>query len=249
MRRMTKEELRNSTARRYSRSARRTRSSTSSRPRSTLYAAVTQYVRNEMNLNDLGDDKRSNNVGFALQILQRRLASSPAAIYRSLRRRRERLEARLAEERIIARGGRLQKHEKFPSLFDDDEDRDLDEAGGAELEEAEQQIADRATAAQTIPELEAELPILRDLERLADQLRKSGQDAKWRQLGEILDKPPMVDEATGQRRKLLLFTEPRDTLEYLADKIRQRIGKSEAVAVIHGGVPRDGVRRHCGLQR
>ena len=49
----------------------------------------------------------------------------------------------------------------------------------------------------------------------------------------------MVDEATGQRRKLLIFTEPRDTLEYLADKIRQRIGKSEAVVVIHGGVPRD----------
>jgi SNF2 family DNA or RNA helicase len=205
-----------------------------------LYAAVTQYVRNEMrNLNTLGDDKRKNNVGFALQILQRRLASSPAAIYRSLLRRRERLEARLAEERNIARGGRLQKQEQFSSLFDDDEDRDLDEAGGAELEEAEQQIADRATAAQTIPELEAELVVLRNLEKLANQLRRSGEDAKWRQLGEILDKPPMVDEATGQRRKLLIFTEPRDTLEYLADKIRQRIGKSEAVVVIHGGVPRD----------
>src|SRR5262245_28385624 len=77
-----------------------------------LYAAVTQYVRNEMrNLNNLGDDKRRNNVGFALQILQRRLASSPAAIFHSLRRRRERLEARLAEERIIARGGKLQKEE------------------------------------------------------------------------------------------------------------------------------------------
>lgn len=205
-----------------------------------LYAAVTQYVRNEMrNLNNLGDDKRRNNVGFALQILQRRLASSPAAIFHSLRRRRERLEARLAEERILARGGRLQKIDQLPSAFDDDEDRDLDEASGAELEEAEQEIADRATAAQTIPELEAELVILRDLEVLADRLRKSGQDAKWRQLGEILDKPPMFDESTGQRRKLLIFTEPRDTLEYLADKIRQRIGKSEAVAVIHGGVPRD----------
>jgi SNF2 family DNA or RNA helicase len=209
-----------------------------------LYAAVTQYVRNEMrNLNNLaGDDKRRNNVGFALQILQRRLASSPAAIYHSLRRRRERLEERLAEERIIARGGRLQKQEQLPALFDDEEDRDLDEAGGAELEEAEQQIADRATAAQTIPELEAELSVLRELEKLADQLRKSGQDAKWRQLGEILDKPPMVDEATGQHRKLLIFTEPRDTLLYLADKIRQRIGKSEAVAIIHGGVPRDARR-------
>ena len=69
-----------------------------------LYAAVTQYVRTEMrNLNDLvGDDKRRNNVGFALQILQRRLASSPAAIFHSLRRRRERLEARLAEELSIS---------------------------------------------------------------------------------------------------------------------------------------------------
>jgi hypothetical protein len=205
-----------------------------------LYAAVTQYVRTEMrNLNNLGDDKRRNNVGFALQILQRRLASSPAAIFHSLRRRRERLEARLAEERIIARGCRLQKEDQLPSLFDDDEDSDLDEAGGAELEHAEQEIVDRATAAQTIPELEAELVVLRDLQKLADRLRKSGQDAKWRQLREILDKPPIVNEATSERRKLLIFTEPRDTLEYLASNIRQRIGKHEAVSVIHGGVPRD----------
>jgi superfamily II DNA or RNA helicase len=205
-----------------------------------LYAEVTQYVRNEMrNLNNLGDDKRRNNVGFALQVLQRRLASSPAAIFHSLRRRRERLEERLAEERIVARGGRLLKEDQLPSPFDDEEDRDLDEVGGAELEQAEQEIADRATAAQTIPELEAELVVLRDLEKLADRLRKSGQDAKWRQLGEILDKPPIVDEATGARRKLLIFTEPRDTLEYLASNIRQRVGKHEAVAVIHGGVPRD----------
>ncbi len=133
-----------------------------------LYTEVTQYVRNEMrNLNDLaGDDKRRNNVGFALQILQRRLASSPAAIYHSLRRRRERLEARLAEEQVLARGGRLQKVEDLPTLFDDDEDRELDEAGGAELEQAEQEIADRATASQTIPELQAELVVLRALEAL-----------------------------------------------------------------------------------
>jgi superfamily II DNA or RNA helicase len=205
-----------------------------------LYQSVTDYVRNEMrNLNNLaGDDKRRNNVGFALQILQRRLASSPAAIFHSLRRRRERLEARLAEEHIIARGGKLRAQEQAAADYDD-EDGDLDEAGGLEQEQAEQEIADRATAAQTIPELEAELIVLRDLEKLADQLRKSGLDAKWRQLSEILDKPPMVDPATGQRRKLLIFTEPRDTLEYLASNIRQRIGKHDAVAVIHGGVPRD----------
>ena len=47
------------------------------------------------------NDQRRNNVGFALQILQRRLASSPAAIHESLRRRRERLERRLDEERLM----------------------------------------------------------------------------------------------------------------------------------------------------
>ena len=44
-------------------------------------------------------------VGFALQILQRRLASSPAAIHRSLERRRKRPEERLREERLMRQGG------------------------------------------------------------------------------------------------------------------------------------------------
>jgi hypothetical protein len=114
--------------------------------------------------------------------------------------------------------------------------------GGKELEDAEEEIVDRATAAQTIPELEAELVTLRNLEALADRLRNSRQDAKWRQLAEILDKPPIIDERTGQRRKLIIFTEPRDTLIYLADNMRQAVDKSEAVAIIHGGVPRDARR-------
>ena len=91
--------------------------------------AVTQYVRNEMrNLNALsGDDKRRKNVGFVLQTLQRRLASSPAAIYQSLRRRRERLE-------FAARGGARRREERRATrarcirpVLEDDEDRDLDE--------------------------------------------------------------------------------------------------------------------------
>jgi len=78
-----------------------------SAPEAALYAAVTTYVREEMNRVERFagiDDQRKQNVGFALQSLQRRLASSPAAIHESLRRRRERLEKRLAEERLLARG-------------------------------------------------------------------------------------------------------------------------------------------------
>ena len=59
-----------------------------------LYKEVTDYVREEFNRAEaLQNDKRAGTVGFALTILQRRLASSPEAIYQSLRRRRERLES------------------------------------------------------------------------------------------------------------------------------------------------------------
>ena len=107
--------------------------------------------------------------GGRLQILQRRLASSPAAIFHSLRRRRERMEARLNEERLVARGGALQMTPRLSAILSDDEDSNLDEAGGEELEQAEQEVVDRATAAETIAELEAEIIILRQLEALAER--------------------------------------------------------------------------------
>ncbi len=203
-----------------------------------LYQAVTTYVREEMNRADRNaDGARRNNVGFALQILQRRLASSPAAIHRSLERRRKRLEDRLREERI-GRDTATAKLTLSPALpaYDPDE---LDEAPGAETEELEEKIVDSATAAQTLMELEAEITILKDLEARALRLKLSGQDAKWRELENILDEPIMLDAASGLRRKILIFTEPKDTLEYLADKIRGRVGDAQSVVVIHGGIARE----------
>jgi SNF2 family DNA or RNA helicase len=205
-----------------------------------LYQAVTTYVRDEMNRADrTGDGNRRTSVGFALQILQRRLASSPAAIHRSLERRRKRLEERLREERLF-RGGasRLVPSPALPS-YDPDE---LEEAPGEEQEAAEEQILDSATAAQTLAELEAEIAILKDLEERALRLKLSGRDAKWRELESILDEPIMLDAATGLRRKIIIFTEPRDTLDYLAQKIAARIGEPAAVVVVHGGVAREARR-------
>ncbi|WOS64269.1 helicase-related protein [Sinorhizobium fredii] len=206
-----------------------------------LYQAVTTYVREEMNRADrTGDDKRRSNVGFALQILQRRLASSPAAIHRSLERRRKRLEERLREERLLRQGGSapLTKAPNLPR-YDPDE---FEEFPGAEFEAAEEQIVDQATAASTLAELEAEILILKDLENRALRLKLSGQDAKWRELQSILDEPLMLDKATGLRRKVLIFTEPKDTLEYLQQKIGALVGDPAAVAVIHGGISREARR-------
>lgn len=204
-----------------------------------LYQEVTTYVREEMNRADRsGDDKRRSNVGFALQILQRRLASSPAAIHRSLERRRKRLEERLIEESTFRSGGGFRLNPSLPAYDPDD----LDEVTGAEAEAAEDEIVDRATAAATVAELEAELQTLRRLEAQALTLKLSGEDAKWRELESILDEPLMLDQATGLRRKVLIFTEPKDTLEYLQAKITAKVGDPSAVVVIHGGVPREARR-------
>lgn len=206
-----------------------------------LYQAVTTYVREEMNRADrAGDDKRRSSVGFALQILQRRLASSPAAIHRSLERRRKRLEERLREETLMRQSGSasLRRTPELPTYDPDD----VDEIPGVEVEEAEDQIADQATAAATLAELEAEILTLKDLESRALRLKLSGQDAKWRELESILDEPMMLDQATGLRRKVLIFTEPKDTLEYLQQKIVARVGDPAAVVVIHGGVAREARR-------
>ena len=103
-------------------------------------------------------------------------------------------------------------------------------------------MLDHATTAQTIAELEAELDTLKGLEFRARELRRDGTDTKWLQLASILDHPLMTD-AGGNRRKLIVFTEARDTLEYLAGKIRARLGRPEAVVVIHGGIGRQDRRK------
>ena len=120
-----------------------------------LYKAVTDYVREEFNRAEaLENDKRAGTVGFALTILQRRLASSPEAIYQSLRRRRERLASRLRELEVLQRGGQVASAvvTAGPEL-DPDDVEDLDEAPENEVEAAEEEILDQATAARSIAAL------------------------------------------------------------------------------------------------
>jgi SNF2 family DNA or RNA helicase len=109
-----------------------------------LYKAVTDYVRGEFNRAEaLQNDKRAGTVGFALTILQRRLASSPEAIYQSLRRRKERLESRLRELELLQRGGSIPTAFVIDAPALDAEDvEDLEEAPDNEVEAAEEQILD-----------------------------------------------------------------------------------------------------------
>ncbi len=200
-----------------------------------LYTAVTDYVQEEFNRADQLNNDRKNTVGFALTILQRRLASSPEAIYQSLKRRRERLENRLVEERLGKRSA-----DYTVSDYDDYDDDDMP---SSELEDTEEKVVDQATAAQTIAELEAEIATLKKLERMANDVRQSSEDRKWDELSKLLQDDSNMFGSEGVREKLIIFTEHRDTLRYLTDKIRSLLGSEDAVVTIHGGMLRDERRK------
>ena len=91
--------------------------------------------------------------------------------------------------------------------------------------------------------MRAEIELLRDLEKLALRVRQSGTDRKWDELSRLLQNNSEMFDAHGHRRKLVIFTEHRDTLNYLADRIRSFIGRPEALVTIHGGVGREDRRK------
>ena len=218
-----------------------------------LYREVTDYVTTEFNRAEaLQNNGRMGTVGFALTILQRRLASSPEAIFQSLRRRRERLESRLREVQLLNRGGEIaaQLSADVPVLDEEDLD-ELEDAPDEEARETEERVVDQATAARTIAELEAEIATLGRLESLAQNVRRSGQDRKWEELSRVLEhiftpqafsarvaeQPP--DIKPSPKQKLVIFTEHRDTLNYLQHRISTLLGNPAGVVTIHGGIGRE----------
>ncbi len=219
-----------------------------------LYEAVSDYVREEMNRADRlkaqGEGRRSNTVGFALTVLQRRLASSPEAILRSLERRHDRLEKRRQEMLQIANNAQEDRplNQRLEFLLgrkdlDDEAIDDMEDLAGDELEELEEDVVDAATAARTVAELETEIAILKDLAELARRVRFSGTDRKWTELRTILNDNALTLDEAGNPRKIIVFTEHRDTLNYLVDQVRTLIGRDEAVVAIHGGVRREDRRK------
>ncbi len=196
-----------------------------------LYEAVTTYCRDEFNRAERLEGGRKNTVGFAMTVLQRRLASSPEAIYQSLKSRRERLENRLFHRQAFEtlRSG----------LFSEEEFEDLT---AEERENLEKELSDAASAAINIVELEKEIEMLRVLEAEADEVRKSERDSKWEKLREIWEQHIPEMEKDGHRRKLIIFTEHRATLDYLVSKLRGRLEAEDSVVTIHGGIPQ-AVRR------
>jgi len=220
-----------------------------------LYTGVTRYVSEEMSRAETAAQgeggegaKRRAVVGFALTTLQRRLASSPNAIYRSLARRRARLETALNEARLQKRQAdllavgtvdTLAGRDLGVSLKGDGDVAELQDDLDDRPEQEVNELVDAASAARTVAELEHEIAELGRLERMARRLHDSGTDSKWRELNSLLQDNAEMFGERGERLKLVIFTEHRDTLDYLQTKIVRLLGNPEAVAVIHGALSRE----------
>lgn len=193
-----------------------------------LYDSVTAYCQTYFNL-----AKATNRAaaGLAMSMLQRRLASSSYAILRSLERRADKLAQELSEleqsSRDVASFAAQQERLSADNPFDEktgDEEEASD--GFEENELAEQQIAG-ATAARTVEDLRAELVQVRDLCAMARAVYSTGRESKFEELRQALDAHPDT--------KVLIFTEHRDTMDFLIERLRG-MGHEGRIARIHGGL-------------
>ncbi len=185
-----------------------------------LYNALTQYVEREYGRALQGENR---NVAFALLMLQRRFASSIYAARRSLERRLERL------EQYLQLGARFTEQGQGVLVYDED---DLEEIEEQERFRIEDELLEKLTNAATLAELQQEIRTLRELVQLARQAEKQDIETKLNELREVLDELQLL----GRNEKLLIFTESRDTLDYLVKKLR---GWGYSVTELHGGMNLD----------
>jgi len=222
-----------------------------------LYSSVTNYVREEFNrLEALQNDKSAGTLGFALTTLQRRLASSPEAIYQSLSNRKEKLEGRLKEFELLKRGSIIRDFNfNLHDGFGIEDLEDMEDAPESEIEQTDREILDTTTASRSVDELRLEIKTLTELKTLANEVRLSGDDKKWQELSGLLNEVFYTRQESqeskvsmensqysfepSQHQKIVIFTEFRATLSYLFQRITTLFGREDSVVVIHGDIHRE----------
>ncbi|MBI2806091.1 MAG: DUF3883 domain-containing protein [Planctomycetes bacterium] len=177
-----------------------------------LYEAVTDYVQNNF---QRAAQAENRNVGLALTVLQRRLASSLAAIRMSLERRHRKLKE-------LQRLGKLKQ--EFGELPED-----LDDLAEADRWHFEDDLVERVTMAENMAELEAEIEELDRLVKLAKHTERSVPETKFEELRSVVSQ-----QLSGRLERLLVFTEHKDTLDFLVGKLTN-LGFH--CCTIHGGMP------------
>ena len=210
-----------------------------------VYDEVRSYVRAELARADRIGPARHRTAALALSALQRRVLSSPDAIREALRWRRDGLEVCASEEELLRRVAPPSPGHPAPDQLQIGECNvgeevldGLDDAPSAEVEKAERDLLEQASAARTMTELRTEIGALKWLEELVDGLIQSGSDQKWEALSRLLTTEREMLDRSGRRRKLVIFTDFRATVFYLAGRLGRLLGRHDAVVTLHGGMSR-----------
>lgn len=198
-------------------------------PEMRLYDAVTNYLTRRK---EEADQNRNVHVTLTLMVMQRRLTSSIYAIMRTLHKRHEALKGVLE---IIHANPKLwtQRH-KFETVEINDID-DYDELSDEERQQLEDVLSDSKkfklfTTANNAQEIREEADEVKVLYEMAKGLYESNtEEQKLKVLRELLTSQDVVDND----KKLVIFTEHKDTLDYLEDQLGKRGGLT--IATIHGG--------------
>ncbi|MBS3919352.1 MAG: DUF3883 domain-containing protein [Deltaproteobacteria bacterium] len=196
-----------------------------------LYRDVTRFVKQQSaKAAAQGDDPRARAVGFLMSLYQRRLASSTHAMRRSLENRAKRLEV-----------GLKRAHEIIslvpPDLPDPEEIEEMEDYEREKLEK----MLDAITLAANEEQIREETDKLKQLAGQAQLVEDSGTEAKLSRLKDLLHQEGFFDHP---EQRLLLFTEFKDTLDYLMGRLREWGFK---IGCIHGGM-KSGFRDQPGTR-
>ena len=182
-----------------------------------LYNQLSDYVVSQYNK---AIQKTSNKgIAFALLILQRRLASSTYALYKSLERRKERLEKLLKEQDIKIK----------TSSFDLEDDEDVEENERWQREKEWESLS----VSENKEELKKEIYIINELIAISSEIINNEEEVKLKELKKAIEEGFKKIEELEGNKKILIFTESRDTMDYLVNKIKSW---GYRVNFIHGGM-------------
>jgi superfamily II DNA or RNA helicase len=186
----------------------------------SLYQDITRFVKQQSAKAAIqGDDPRARAIGFLMSLYQRRLASSTHAMRRSLENRARRLEEGLKRAQQLA-------YLVPPELPDPEEIEEMEESERERLEE----ILEAVTLAANAQQVHEEIDNLRALAAQAQAIEDSGSEEKLARLRDLLHQQGFFDKP---EKRLLIFTEFKDTLDYLVEKLRAWGFK---VGFIHGSM-------------
>jgi hypothetical protein len=197
----------------------------------TLYDETTNYLRYVYNQAKMLNRTAAR---LAMSVFQRRLASSTYALLRSFERRIDKLldiiaqiqDGRLTIEQLITMQRRMREDEDVLENTTADDETPV---GDREQNQVAEERLLEGLVAGSLTDLQAELEQVKQLRDLAKRVYDAGTESKFERLREVL-----VDPKYGEE-KLIIFTEHRDTLDFLVRRL-EGMGYTGKVAQIHGGM-------------